>query len=143
MSISGGSLRYNEAQPLIDGQFTIMANAAAALDLKWYWEAKGAPLNVVWGARPVNCDYPLLGVPKNSGTPNLAKLFVAFMVTREAQQIADKLGGQSSHLVPGTRMYRFVRENRIALQDPRKIYALYFAPDTPALYDRLAAIVRQ
>ena len=143
VAISGGSLRYSEAQPLIDGQFALMANEGSAMELKWFWEAKGVPLNVVFGANPSNCDYYQIGVPKNSPTPNLAKLFVGFMVSPEAQAITDRIGAQSSHLSPGTRMNRFVRENRVAFQDPHKLYAFYSAPSTPALYDQLAKIIRQ
>ncbi len=143
MALGGGTLRYGEAQPLFDGQFALMANEGSAMELKWSWEAKGAPLNVVFGAQPSNCDYFQLGVPKNSATPNLAKLFVGYLASQEAQAITDKYGAQSSHLVPGTRMARLVRETHIALQDPRKLYAFYSAPSTPAFYDELAKIVRQ
>lgn len=143
IAVSGGQLRYGEAQPIIDGQFALMANTGSPLELKWYWEDKGVPLNVVFGAQPANCDYEQLAVPKNSATPNLAKLFVGFMASPEAQAITDRLGTQSSHLIPGTRLYRFVRDHRVALQDPRKLYAFYSAPGTPALYDELAQIIRQ
>jgi len=143
MTLGGGSLRYGEVQALFDGQYALMANEGSALEIKWHWEEKGAPLNVVFGAQPSNCDYYQLGVPKNSATPNLAKLFVGFMSSQEAQAITDKYGAQSSHAVPGTRMYRFVRESRVAMQDPRKLYAFYSAPGTPALYDELGKIIRQ
>jgi ABC-type Fe3+ transport system substrate-binding protein len=141
VAVSAGQLRYGEAQPLIDGQFAIMANDGGALELKWFWEAKGFVLNVVFGSNPTYSDYFQLGVPKNSPTPNLAQLFTAFMVTPDAQAITDKFGAQGSHLVPGTRINSFVKANHIRLIDPRKISDLYAAPGTAALYDELGKIL--
>jgi ABC-type Fe3+ transport system substrate-binding protein len=143
VAVSAGQLRYGEAQPLIDGQFSIIANEGSALELKWHWEEKGVILNVVFGSSPVFCDYFQMGVPKNSAAPNLAKLFVGFLTTREAQAITDKYGAQASHLVPGTRVYAFVRANRVKLEDPHRIYDFYSSPQTTALYDELGKIVRQ
>jgi ABC-type Fe3+ transport system substrate-binding protein len=140
VAVSAGQLRYGEAQPLIDGQFSIMANDGGALELKWLWEAKGVLFNVVFGSNPSYSDYFQLGVPKNSPTPNLAQLFTAFMVTPEAQAITDKYG-QGSHLVPGTRINSFLRANNIRLIEPRKIADLYSAPGTAALYDELGKIL--
>jgi ABC-type Fe3+ transport system substrate-binding protein len=141
VAVSAGQIRYGEAQPLIDGQFSIMANDGSALELKWYWEAKGVLFNVVFGSTPTYSDYFQLGVPKNSPTPNLAQLFAAFMVTPEAQAITDKFGTQGSHLVPGTRINAFVRANHIKLIDARKISDLYAAPGTAELYAELGMIL--
>ena len=43
-------------------------------------------------ARLFTADFFLLsaGVPRNSAHPNSAKLFVAFMTTREAQAVMEK-----------------------------------------------------
>jgi ABC-type Fe3+ transport system substrate-binding protein len=141
VTVSAGQLRYGEAQPLIDGQFSIMANDGGALELKWYWEAKGVIFNVVFGSNPTYSDYFQLGVPKNSPTPNLAQLFTAFMVTPEAQAITDKFGSQASHLATGTRLNTFLKANHIRLIDARKIYDLYAAPGTAALYEELGKIL--
>ena len=141
-AISGGQLRYGEAQPLIDGQFAIMANEGSALEANWVWASKGVIFNVVFGTSPALCDYFQLGVPKNSSAPNLGKLFVGFMASAEAQAITDKYGAQGSHLVAGTRVNAFVRENKLALQDPRKLRAFYDAPGTDALYEELGKIIR-
>lgn len=141
VEVSAGTLRYGEAQPLIDGQFSIMANASSALDMEWVWEAKGVKFNVVFGSNPVYSDFFQLGVPKNSPTPNLGQLFAAFMVTPEAQNISERFGFQASHLAAGTRINAFVKANRLRLIDPRMIYDLYAAPGTAALYNDLGKIL--
>ena len=80
----------------------------------WTWQAKGAPLVAVPGLNPINTDYFQLGVPKNAAHPNLAKLFVAFMASKEAQAVLQKHESRSSHLVEGTMMAKYLRENRVA-----------------------------
>jgi len=141
VAVSGGQLRYGDAEALIDGQFAIMANDGGALEMKWLWEPKGVAFNVVFGSNPTYSDYFQLGVPKNSGTPNLAQLFTAFMVTREAQMVINKVG-QGSHLVPGTRMADYLKANRVRLIAPARIYDFYAAPGTAALYSELGSIIR-
>jgi ABC-type Fe3+ transport system substrate-binding protein len=141
VGVSAGTLRYGEAQPLIDGEFSIMANVSAALEMKWNWESKGVTFNVVFGSNPVYSDFFQLGVPKNSPSPNLAQLFTAFMVTPEAQVISQKFGLKASHLVAGTRINAFLKANHLRLIEPRRIYDLYAAPGTAALYDDFGKIL--
>ena len=53
---------------------------------------KGAPLVGLPGSSPASSSYYQSAVPKNSAHPNMAKLFVAFMTTREAQSVLEKHG---------------------------------------------------
>src|SRR2546430_17330840 len=94
-----------------------MASGVWAVEAIWKCQAKGAPLVGVTASDPVLTSYFQLGVPKNSAHPNLAKLFVAFMAFPEAQRIVDKYEKRSSHLVEGTRMANYVKENRLKLQE--------------------------
>jgi ABC-type Fe3+ transport system substrate-binding protein len=50
----------------------------------------------------------------------MAKLFVAFMATKEGQAIEEKYEFQSSHLVQGTIMANYVRENKISIPEPKQ-----------------------
>ncbi len=49
------------------------------------------------------------GVLKGSAHPNTGHLFVAFLVTSEAQSIWEKYGGESSAFIPGTKMHKYVQ----------------------------------
>jgi iron(III) transport system substrate-binding protein len=49
------------------------------------------------------------GVLKGSANPNAGHLFVAFLVTPEAQSIWEKHGGESSAFIAGTKMHRYVQ----------------------------------
>jgi ABC-type Fe3+ transport system substrate-binding protein len=131
--LSGGRLRYSEEERVVSGEFPIAANMGGAVEQMWQWQAKGAPLIAVIGSIPVLPSYFQLGVPKNSAHPHLAKLFVGFMASKEAQNIIDKLDFRSSHLVEGTRMARYLRENPIKLQAPKESIAYYLQGEESGL----------
>jgi ABC-type Fe3+ transport system substrate-binding protein len=129
-AISGGRLRYSEEERIVSGEFPVMANLGDALGAMWTWQAKGAPIIAVPGTSPINTDYFQLSVPKNVAHPNLAKLFVAFMATKEAQAIIQKHESRSSHLVEGTMMQKYLKENRIQVQEPKESIAYYLKGET-------------
>jgi ABC-type Fe3+ transport system substrate-binding protein len=125
VAISAGRLRYSEEERVVSGEFPIMANFGDALSAMWSWQPKGAPLVAVPGVTPINTDYFQLTVPKNAVHPNLAKLFVAFMTTREAQGVLQKYDSRSSHLVEGTLMQKYLKENKVAVQEPKLSIGYY------------------
>jgi iron(III) transport system substrate-binding protein len=133
VALSGGRLRYSEEERVVSGEFPIAANMGGAVEQMWQWQAKGAPLVAVMASNPVLPSYFQLGVPKNSVHPNLAKLFVAFMASPEAQAILDKLDFRSSHLVDGTRMAKYLRGNPIKLQAAKDSIAFYLQGEDSGL----------
>ena len=133
VAISGGRLRYSEEERVVSGEFPIAANMGGAVEQMWQWQAKGAPLMAVIGSTPVLPSYFQLGVPKNSAHPNLAKLFVGFMASKEGQDILDKYDFRSSHLVEGTRMAKYLRQNPIKLQEPKDSIAYYLQEEESGL----------
>src|SRR5919109_2714847 len=130
VALSGGRLRYSEEERVVSGEFPIMANIGDALGAMWTWQAKGAPLVAVPGLTSINTDYFQLGVPKNAVHPNLAKLFAAFMTSKEAQAVLQKYESRSSHLVEGTMMAKYLRENRVTLQEPKESISYYLKGDS-------------
>ncbi len=123
--LSGGRLRYSEEERVVSGEFPIMANIGGALEHMWMWEKKGAPLVAVTGSSPPITSYFQLGALKKSAHPNTAKLFVAFMMSKEAQAIIEKYDGRTTHLVEGTRLAKYLSERRIKLQAPAEAMAAY------------------
>ncbi|HEX2386161.1 MAG TPA: extracellular solute-binding protein, partial [Candidatus Binatia bacterium] len=116
--LSGGRLRYSEEERIISGEFPITANMGGAVEHMWMWEKKGAPLVAVTGSSPPITSYFQLGALKKAPHPNLAKLFVAFMASKEAQALSEKYQGRTTHLVEGTRLAKYLSANRIKLQAP-------------------------
>lgn len=145
VALSGGRLRYSEEERVVSGEFPIAANMGGAVEQMWQWQAKGAPLVAVMASTPVLPSYFQLGVPKNSAHPNLAKLFVGFMASREAQTILDKLDYRSSHLVEGTRMSQYLRDNPIKLQAAKDSIAFYLQGEDSGLEfkEELAKLLKQ
>ena len=143
VAVSGGWLRYGEEERVISGEFPIMANIGDALAAMWKWQSKGAPLVAVLGSSPGDTSYFHLGVPRNSAHPNLAKLCVGFMTSREGQSLIDKHEFRSSHLVEGSRMAKYVRDHAITLQDPKELFAFYLKGGGFKLNEELAGLLKR
>ena len=129
--LAGGRLRQGEEERIVSGEFPIMASTGGALEAMWKWQAKGAPLVGLAGSTPATSSYYQLGVPRNSAHADSAKLFVAFMSTREAQAVIEKYDWRSSYLVDGTLMAKYVKANKIKLQDPAELNELFMRDDAP------------
>jgi len=71
-------------------------------------EKTGAPIAHAH-IQPVVSPAYHAGVLKGAAHPNLGHLFVAFLVTPEAQDIWEKHGGESSAFIPGTKMHKYVQ----------------------------------
>ena len=126
----GGRLRQGEEERIVSGEFPIMASTGGPLEAMWKWQAKGAPLVGLPGSTPASSSYYQLSVPKNSAHPNMAKLFIAFMATREAQSVLEKQDFRSSHLVEGTILAKYVKANKLKLQDPKELNEVFMKVDT-------------
>src|SRR5215467_1351607 len=133
VTLSGGRLRYGEEERIVSGEFPIAANMGGAVEQMWKWQAKGAPLVAVPGSTPVLPSYFQLGVPRSSAHPNLAKLFVAFLASKEGQALLEKHEFVSSHLVEGTKMARYVKESGIKLQEAKDSVAFYLKGEDSGL----------
>lgn len=139
-TLSGGRLRQGEEERIVSGEFPIMASTGGAVEAMWKWQAKGAPLVGLPGSSPATSSYYQLSVPKNSAHPNMAKLFVALMVTREGQAVLEKNDMRSSYLVEGTLMAKYVKGNNLKLQDPRELNEVFQKQDT-SLEEELTRIL--
>jgi ABC-type Fe3+ transport system substrate-binding protein len=133
VALSGGRLRYSEEERVVSGEFPIAANMGGAVEMMWQWQAKGAPLVAVLGSNPVLPSYFELAVPKNSAHPNLAKLFVGFMASKEAQAILEKYDFRTSHLVEGTLMEKYLKHNPVRLQPAKDSIAFYLKSEDSGL----------
>jgi len=133
VALSSGRLRYSEEERVVSGEFPIAANMGGATEQMWQWQAKGAPLVAVMGSTPVLPSYFQLGVPRNSAHPNLAKLFVGFMASKEAQAILEKNDFRTSHLVDGTIMSKYLKQSRVQLQEAKDSIAFYLQGEDSGL----------
>jgi ABC-type Fe3+ transport system substrate-binding protein len=125
----GGRLRQGEEERIVSGEFPVMASTGGALEAMWKWQAKSAPLVGLPGSTPATMSYYQLAVPKNSVHPNMARLLIALMVTREGQSVLEKYDMRSSHLIDGTLMAKYVKANNLKLQDPKELNEVFQKAD--------------
>jgi hypothetical protein len=78
-------------------------------------------------------EFTFIGVPKNSAHPSVSKLFVGFMASKEAQGILEKNDFRTSHLVDGTIMARYLKQNRVQLQEAKDSSAFYLLGEDSGL----------
>jgi len=145
VALSGGRLRYSEEERVVSGEFPIAANMGGATEQMWQWQAKGAPLVAVMGSTPVLPSYFQLAVPKNTAHPNLSKLFVGFMASKEAQAILEKNDFRTSHLVEGTIMAKYLKQNKVQLQEAKDSIAFYLQGEDSGLEfkEKLTKMLKQ
>ncbi|MFC1868998.1 substrate-binding domain-containing protein, partial [Thermodesulfobacteriota bacterium] len=74
---------------------------------------KGAPLAFAEGIEPVISSGFMGGVPKGAEHPNVAHLFLAFLITPEAQNIWEKYTGVSSAFIKGTKAHKYVQGKQV------------------------------
>ncbi len=104
-----GLIRCGEEERIANGEFALFAfncDLADANDMR----TKGAPVNGKILKDAGILSYWYLAVPSNSLHPNAASLLAAFLLTKEGQDILWRTDRTSSHLVEGTHMYKFVKE---------------------------------
>lgn len=104
-----GLIRCGEEERVANGEFAILAfncDLADANDMR----EKGAPVNGRIFKDAGILSYWYLAVPINSAHPNAAALLAAFLLSREGQDILWKTEKTGSHLVDGTHMFKFVKE---------------------------------
>lgn len=97
----------------------------------------------VLGSTLGDTSYFHLGVPKNSGHPNLAKLFVGFMISKDGQSIIEKHELRSSHLVESSRIAKYLREKKIKLQEPKDLFEFYLKGGGAKLNEELVKMLKQ
>jgi ABC-type Fe3+ transport system substrate-binding protein len=135
----GGRLRQGEEERIVSGEFPVMASTGGALETMWKWQAKGAPVVGLPGSSPPTSSYYQLSIPRNSAHPNGAKLFAAFMLTREAQAVLERYEWRTSYLVPGTLMAKYVASHNLKLQDPKQLSAAL--SEDPVLEEEVTKIL--
>jgi iron(III) transport system substrate-binding protein len=104
-----GLIRCGEEERVLNGEFSLMVFNCDLADANEMRE-KGAPVNGKIFKDAGILSYWYLAVPNNSAHPNAAALLAAFLLSKEGQDILWKTEKTSSHLVEGTYMYKFVKD---------------------------------
>jgi len=95
-----GLIRCNELERVASGEFDLFALDCGA---EWRkFKAEGAPIGHVIPADAAVLVYWHVAVPRNSAHPNAARLWVDYLLGREAQDIIFQFERTDNHLVPGS-----------------------------------------
>ena len=65
------------------------------------------------------------------------------MISKEGQAIIEKHELRSSHLVESSRMAKYLRDNKIKLQDPKDRFNFYLKGGGAKLNEELVKILKQ
>jgi iron(III) transport system substrate-binding protein len=111
---------YPEIQTrLASGEYLLAANQVSP-----FVEAgkqRGMPIDYVDKVSPVPVLFDMMGIPKKSRHPNATRLFVAFSLTPEGQEVWVSFTGRSSLFVPGTPASKFVEGKKLLFRDMKAL----------------------
>ena len=143
VALASGFVRFSDYQRLLSGEFALMAVEGNSIYVQQQAAAAGGQIDLRVGTDPTIGFYFQLSVPKNSASPNLATLFVGFMASPEAQKIINDLGLDASHLVPGTRVANFIKDNHVNLVSPAKFVEFYGKGGDPQFLDAINQLLKR
>jgi ABC-type Fe3+ transport system substrate-binding protein len=98
----GGLIRCNETQRLINGEFDLLALDCSPSNAREA-KASGAPIDFAMVADAPLVQLLYMAVPRNAAHPNAAKLWINYMLSREAQDIMYGSRFVDSHLLAGSK----------------------------------------
>jgi ABC-type Fe3+ transport system substrate-binding protein len=97
-----GLIRCGETERLVSGEFDLLGLDCGGYDAR-RGQAQGAPLGHVIPADAPLLNYWYVAVPRHAPHPNAAKLWVNYLLGREAQDIIYSVHFVDHHLVPGSK----------------------------------------
>jgi iron(III) transport system substrate-binding protein len=108
--------RFTEIQTrLASGEYPLAVVQLAPFVIQG--QEKGAPVAFATEVKPALVMVNLMAVVKNARHPSAAKLFVAFALTPEGQEVWWKYGKRSSLFIRGSDAERFARGKEFVLPD--------------------------
>jgi ABC-type Fe3+ transport system substrate-binding protein len=105
----GGLMRCNELERLASGEFDILAlncSQSNSLSIK----AAGAPIDYTIPTDAPMITYVYLAVPRNAPHPHSARLWVNYLLSRQAQDLLFDSELMDSHLVEGSKTARDIAQ---------------------------------
>jgi ABC-type Fe3+ transport system substrate-binding protein len=97
-----GFMSCSEYDRITSGEFWIFAPACEP-ELAVILREKGAPIAAIVPQDAQQIVYRWIGVPKHAENPNMATLFVAFLLTPDGQRALYESGRSDLHSLPGSR----------------------------------------
>jgi ABC-type Fe3+ transport system substrate-binding protein len=136
----GGLIRSGEESRLVTGEFVMLVMDTGAHQAQRH-VVKGAPLQQVIPPDAGTVGFLYLGVPRNSGAPNLAKLFINTALSEAGQQALYETAHTDHHALAGSRTASKLRAQGVDLGSFLKVDAKFVA-QTPEMRELSAELQR-
>jgi len=65
------------------------------------------------------------------------------MISKEGQSLIEKYDLRSSHLVEGSRMAKYLRDNKVKLQEAKELFNFYLNGGGAKLNEELVRMLKQ
>jgi ABC-type Fe3+ transport system substrate-binding protein len=104
-----GVMRCGEAERVATGEYLALVMDCTGQDAL-IWQERGAPLAQLMPLDGAEQRYYYFAVPKSAQHPNAAKLFTAFLLTQEGQNLAYDTWKIDLHFLPGSKMGAMVAD---------------------------------
>jgi iron(III) transport system substrate-binding protein len=138
----GGLIRCGENSRLITGEFVMLVVDCGSYYVRQE-RARGAPLAQVLPEDTPALFFWYMGVPRTAAHPNLAKLFVNMVVSKEGQEAYYDLWFTDHYALPGSQSAAELSDLRARGVQPARIDArvLIDQPELRTISDDLAKIL--
>jgi len=113
-------VKYSELRTRLEsGEYPLAANHLSSMVDGA--RQRGIPVDYADLVKPIPVLLDMMGIPKNARHPNTAKLFMAFSLTPEGQEIWFQFAQRSSLFTQGTPAWRFSRGKDLLLRDMKAL----------------------
>ena len=126
-----GLIRCGDIDRIASGEFDAFA-IACDTSVAQTMQAQGKPVGSVVPTDAPIVDFYYLSIPKNAAHPNLAKLWIDYIMSRAGQDILFKAGYVDHYLVPGSHTAAALQSLKVTnvdvqfmqRNDPKKLAAI-------------------
>jgi hypothetical protein len=109
----GGVMTCGDVDRIVAGEFLFFGLDCGDHEVRLR-QRKGEPIASIYPREATEINYISPGIPLTAAHPSAARLFIAYLLTREGQDDLWNLTGQDSDLMPGSHMAKVVADLRKA-----------------------------
>ena len=107
----GGIMTCGDVDRIVGGEFLIFGLDCGDHEVRLR-QRKGIPIASIYPREATEINYISPGIPLTAAHPAAARLFIAYLLTRQGQDDLWELTGQDSDIMPGSHMSKVVADLR-------------------------------
>jgi ABC-type Fe3+ transport system substrate-binding protein len=106
-----GIMVCGEIDRVVSGEFAIYGVDCGDYEVRKR-QRKGEPIAAMYPKEGTELSYVSPAIPLNSAHPNAARLFIAYLLTRDGQDVLWDVAASDNHNLPGSHMAKLVNDLR-------------------------------